>query len=134
MGEGVVHVLRTHHVQLRVPDAVLFGKQEGEKLLRKKQKRVTDAEALGAAVQFHTHGSPLARGYFLSSAQPASCHARCRPAPPGPGSRGLTEPCPAHSYVTPCACTTQLQALAPICTLLDICTQILKLPQLETNK
>lgn len=44
MGERVVHVLQTHHVQLRVPDAVLFGKQEGEKLLRKKQKCVNDAE------------------------------------------------------------------------------------------
>lgn len=100
MGEGVVHVLRTHHVQLRVPDAVLFGKQEGEKLLRKKQKRVTDAEALGAAVQFHTQSSPLASSYFLSSAQTASCNARCQLAAPGPGSGGLTESCPVHSYVT----------------------------------
>lgn len=50
MGEGVVHILQTHHVQLRVPDAVLFGKQEGKKLLRKKQKRVNDAEEPGAAV------------------------------------------------------------------------------------
>lgn len=58
MGEGVVHVLRTHHVQLRVPDAVLFGKQEGEKLLRKKQKRVNDAEEPGAVVQLHTSHSP----------------------------------------------------------------------------
>lgn len=55
MGEGVVHVLQTHHVQLRVPDAVLFGKQEGEKLLREKQKRVNDAEEHGAVVQLHTH-------------------------------------------------------------------------------
>lgn len=44
MGEGVVHVLQTHCVQLRVPDTILFGKQEGEKLLRKKQKRVNVAE------------------------------------------------------------------------------------------
>lgn len=53
MGQGIVHVLGTHHVQLRVPDAVLFGKQEGEKLLRKKQKCVTGGEGLGAVVQFH---------------------------------------------------------------------------------
>lgn len=35
MGQGVVHVFWAYGIKLRVPDAVLFGKQEGEKLYKK---------------------------------------------------------------------------------------------------
>lgn len=35
MGQGVVQVLWAYDIKLRVPDAVLFGKQEGEKLYKK---------------------------------------------------------------------------------------------------
>lgn len=34
MGERVVHGVRAHCIQLRVPHAVLFGEQEGDKLSR----------------------------------------------------------------------------------------------------
>lgn len=35
MGQGVVHVFWAYGIKFRVPDAVLFGKQEGEKLYKK---------------------------------------------------------------------------------------------------
>lgn len=34
MGERVVHGVRAHGIQLRVPHTVLFGEQEGDKLSR----------------------------------------------------------------------------------------------------
>lgn len=34
MGERVVHGVRAHCIQLRVPHTVLFGEQEGDKLSR----------------------------------------------------------------------------------------------------
>lgn len=37
MGQGVVHVLWAYDIKLRVPDAVLLGKQEGEKLYKGKK-------------------------------------------------------------------------------------------------
>lgn len=70
VGQGIVHVLWTHHVQLRVPDAVLFGKQEGEKLLRKKQKCVLLMWSGSASHTSHPLWQQLgARCHFLSSAQ-----------------------------------------------------------------
>lgn len=39
MGERVVHGVWAHCVQLRVPHAVLFGEQEGDKLSRNGQEK-----------------------------------------------------------------------------------------------
>lgn len=39
MGERIVHGVWAHCIQLRVPHAVLFGEQEGDKLSRKGQEK-----------------------------------------------------------------------------------------------
>lgn len=36
MGQGIVHGVRAHCIQLRVPYTVLFREQEGDKLSRNK--------------------------------------------------------------------------------------------------
>lgn len=46
MGERVVHGVRAHRVQLRLPHTVLFGEQEGDKLPRNRCGRKGDVSPL----------------------------------------------------------------------------------------
>lgn len=45
MGQGVVHVLRTHLVQGAVPDGVLFGEQVRQELHRGEESSEDEAES-----------------------------------------------------------------------------------------
>lgn len=59
MGQRIIHVLRTHLVQGRIPDGVLLGEHVGKELFKNKEIKKEDSRNIGSKTLVISHSNSI---------------------------------------------------------------------------